>query len=119
MVKFSQLRGAVYILENPKAQRVKIGMTINNVADRLRSVNDMWLEFKATCQICGGRCLVNDKGLIPKHVISGRDCTGGNTLPLEKDVSLAEEYLETLKKNHGELSGNEKGSTTRLSLIHI
>lgn len=114
MVIFRHLRETVYILENPKAQRVKIGMTINDVADRLRSVNDMWLEFKVTCQICGGRRLVNDKGLIPKHVTSGRGCPGGDASPLEKDLSLAEEYLENLKKSHSELSGNEKGSTTRI-----
>jgi DNA-directed RNA polymerase subunit RPC12/RpoP len=108
------MHGTVYILENPKAQRVKIGMTINDAAERLKSVNDMWLERKATCQICGGRRLINEKGLIPKHVISGIGCPGGDALPLEKDVSLAEEYLENLKKNHSKLSGSEKGSTTRI-----
>jgi len=114
MTIFHHLRGTVYILENPKAQRVKIGMTINDAADRLKSVNDMWLECKATCQICGGRRLVNDKGLIPKHVISGRSCPGGDASPLEKDVSLAEEYLDNLKKNHCKLTGSEKGATTRI-----
>jgi DNA-directed RNA polymerase subunit RPC12/RpoP len=108
------MHGSVYILENPKAQRVKIGMTINDAAERLKSVNDMWLESKATCQICGGRRLVNEKNLIPKHVLSGRECPGGDALPLEKDVSLAKKYLERLKKNHSELSGSKKGSTTRI-----
>ena len=58
MVEFRYLHGVVYIFENSKAQRVKVGMTINNVVGRLSDVNDMWLERKVTCQICGGR-LVN------------------------------------------------------------
>jgi len=57
MVEFRYLYGAVYIFENPNAQRVKIGMTINRVNDRLRDVNDKWLSMKITCQICGGRGL--------------------------------------------------------------
>jgi hypothetical protein len=52
------MHGVVYILENIEAQRVKVGMTINDVALRLRDANDMWLEHKITCQICGGRRLV-------------------------------------------------------------
>jgi hypothetical protein len=43
MVQFLYPRGAVYIFENSKAQRVKVGMTaigVNGVADRLRDVND-------------------------------------------------------------------------------
>ena len=40
------------------------GIGVNNVGDRLRDVNDMWLERKVTCQICGGR-LVNIEGLVP------------------------------------------------------
>jgi DNA-directed RNA polymerase subunit RPC12/RpoP len=114
MVEFRYLHGAVYILENPKAQRVKIGMTINDAADRLSSVNDMWLERKVTCQICGGRRFVDERGLVPKHVISGRGCPGGDALPLEKDVALAELHLENMKKSLSELSGSEKGSTTRI-----
>jgi hypothetical protein len=52
MVEFRYLHGAVYIFENTNTQRVKVGMTINNVADRLRDVNDKWLGRKVTCQIC-------------------------------------------------------------------
>ena len=48
MVECRYLHGAVYVFENSQAQRVKVGMTINNVADRLRHVNDMWLGRKAT-----------------------------------------------------------------------
>ena len=117
MVEFRYLHGAVYIFENSKAQRVKVGMTImstSNVVDRLRDVNDKWLERKVTCQICGGRRLVNIEGLVPQHVISGRGCPGGNALPLEKDVTLAESYLENMKNRLSELSGSEKGSATRI-----
>lgn len=114
MVEFRHLRGAVYILENPKARRVKIGMTINDATERLRSVNGMWLERQVTCQICGGRRLVNEKGLVPKHVISGKDCPGGEALPLEKDVALAESHLKNMKKSLSELSGSGKGSATRI-----
>ena len=116
MVEFLYLHGAVYIFENSKTQRVKVGMTnigVNDVVDRLRDVNDMWLERKVTCQICGGR-LVNVGERVPQHVKSGRGCPGGNVLPLEKDVALAESHLENLKNRLSELSGSEKGSATRL-----
>jgi len=116
MVEFLYPHGAVYIFENPKAQRVKVGMTsigVNDVVDRLRDVNDMWLERKVTCQICGGR-LVNVGERVPQHVKSGRGCPGGNALPLEKDVALAESHLENMKNRLGELSGSEKGSATRI-----
>ena len=116
MVEFLYPRGAVYILENPKAQRVKVGMTaigVNDVADRLRDVNDMWLERKVTCQICAGR-LVNVGGRVPHHVKSGDGCPGGDALPLEKDVALAESYLEHMRNRLSGLSGNEKASATRI-----
>ena len=116
MVEFLYPRGAVYILENPKAQRVKVGMTaigVNDVVDRLRDVNDMWLERKVTCQICGGR-LVNVGERVPQHVKSGRGCPGGDALPLEKDVALAESHLENMKNRLSELTGSEKGSATRI-----
>lgn len=112
MIEFRYLHGAVYIFENSKAQRVKVGMTINNVVDRLSDVNDMWLGRKVTCQICGGR-LVNIGGHVPQHVVSGVGCPGGNALPLEKDLALAESHLENMKNLLSELSGSEKGSVTR------
>ena len=65
MVEFLYPHGVIYVFENSDAQRVKVGMTgigVNNVGDRLRDINDMWLERKVTCQICGGR-LVNIGGL--------------------------------------------------------
>jgi len=117
MVEFRYLHGAVYIFENSKAQRVKVGMSsmsTTNVFDRLRDVNDMWLERKVTCQICGGRRLANISGLIPHHVVSGIGCPGGNALPLEKDVALAESHIQYIKNRHSELSGSEKGSATRI-----
>ena len=114
MSTFHNPREAVYIFENPDAQRVKVGMTTNDVAERLRSVNEMWLGVRVACQICGGRRLVNNRGLVPPHRVSGIYCPGGNELPLEKDVTLAESHLENLKKRHGELSGNVKGSATRI-----
>ena len=36
MTQFRYMRGAVYILENGAAQRIKVGMTINDVALRLK-----------------------------------------------------------------------------------
>ena len=117
MVEFLYTHGAVYVFENSKAQRVKVGMTgigVNTVEDRLRDVNDMWLERKVTCQICGGR-LVNIGGLVPQHVKSGIRCQGGRALPLEKDVALAESYLENIKNRLSELADSEKGSATRIA----
>jgi hypothetical protein len=116
MGEFLYPHGAVYIFENSKAQRVKVGMTcigVNDVADRLRAVNDMWLERKVTCQVCGGR-LVNIVGLVPQHVKSGRSCSGGNALPLEKDVALADSYRGNIINRLDQLSGSEKGSAIRI-----
>ncbi len=117
MVEFLYPHGVVYVFENSEAQRVKVGMTgigVNNVGDRLRDVNDMWLERKVTCQICGGR-LVNIGGLVPEHVKSGNRCAGGRALPLEKDVALAESYLRNIKSRLNELVDSEKGSATRIA----
>ena len=117
MVDFNHYYEAVYIFENSKAQRVKVGMTSGHtvsIEDRLKDVNDKWLEQKATCQFCGSRRLINNRGLIPKHVVSGIKCPGGNALPLEKDAVLAESHLDKLKKSHNSLTGSEKGSNTRI-----
>lgn len=113
MDAFRDLPGAVYVLENAIAKRVKVGMTINNVAGRLEDVNNMWLEVRVTCQICGGRRLVGTDGLIPEHVISGIGCSGSNSLPLESDVKLAELHLLNLRTRLDELTGSEKGSVVR------
>jgi hypothetical protein len=109
-------RGAVYVLENRDAQRVKVGMTaigVNDVADRLRDVNDMWLERKVTCQICAGR-LVNVGGRVPRHVKSGLGCPGGDALPLEKTVALAELHRDAMQHRLSELSGVENASAIRI-----
>lgn len=113
MTDFRHLFGRVYILENKEAKRVKVGMTINCVEKRLEDVNNMWLGIKSTCQICGGRRLVNHEEFIPKHVVSGFHCPGSNSLPFEKDSSLAISYLIKLKKNHGILEGSSKNSNSR------
>jgi hypothetical protein len=116
MVEFLYPHGEVYIFENPEAQRVKVGMTgigVNSVLDRLNDVNDMWLGRKVTCQVCGGR-LVNIGGLVPPHVKSGIGCPGGNVLPLEKDVTLAQSHRESIIARLGQLSPSEKGSATRM-----
>jgi hypothetical protein len=112
MTIFRHLYGAVYIFENLEARRVKVGMTINDVAARLEAVNDMWLGRKVTCQICGGRRFVC-KGLVPQHVLSGSSCPGGEALPLEKDVALAQSHLEQMRTQLDELSDSAKGSVTR------
>jgi len=114
MSVFRYLYGIVYILENKKAKRVKVGMTINHATDRLQDVNDKWSNKKATCQICGGRRLVNIERLIPKHVVSGNSCPGGGKPPLEKDVTLAKSHLNSIKNHLVGLSGAEKGSATRI-----
>jgi hypothetical protein len=113
--RFLYPHGAVYIFENSKVQRVKLGMTcigVNNVADRLRDANDMWLQRKVTCQICG-KHTVNIDGKVPRHFECGKSCPGGNALPFEKDVAIAESHLESMRSSFIELSGAEKAAVTR------
>lgn len=112
MTEFRHLFGAVYILENREAGRVKIGMTINFVAGRLDDVNDKWSGRKVTCQICGIRLVVSE-GVVPIHLVSGTSCPGGEKLPFEKDVKVAESYLMHLEKHRENLSGTEKGSIVK------
>lgn len=113
MTTFNDLYGAVYIFENSEAQRVKVGMTINDIEGRLEDINYMWNQKRATCQICGRRRLVDCNGLIPKHVISGKGCSGGEFLPLEKDTRLAVLHLEELRLQADLLMANEKASAVR------
>jgi hypothetical protein len=110
---FRDLPGYVYILENRLAKRVKVGMTTNNISGRIEDVNFMWLGLKVTCQICGGRRLINDIGLIPTHVLSGQKCPGSDSPPLEKEVALAEKHLLRLMEQLHKLVGSEKGSVAR------
>ena len=116
MIESCDFRGAVYILENIDAQRVKVGMTIHHsdVINRHISINRMWNQFKGTCQVCGGRRQLNMKNMIPEHEWSSEECVGGNSLPLERDLSLALIYLTALKDRLSYLSGTEKGSTVRI-----
>jgi len=106
---------SVYIFENVDVQRVKVGMTTNKPTDRLRSINDMWDQISATCQVCGGRRLINLRdGLMPTHRTSGFNCAGSLKPPLERDVSIAESYLSDLKQRHSKSTGTDKGSLTRM-----
>ncbi|MCB0392492.1 MAG: hypothetical protein KDD58_14475, partial [Bdellovibrionales bacterium] len=93
--------------------RVKIGMTSSSISGRLKDVNDMWSGERVTCQICGGRRLKGKYGKVPSHVVSGRPCPGSNTLPFEKDSTVAKQYLMDMKKQLENLSGSELGSMTR------
>lgn len=113
MIGFRKLYGAVYVLENPEAERVKVGMTINKVVDRLRDVNAMWLGRKGTCQVCGGR-LVIIRERVPQLVGRSRKCPGSHAPPLERESSLAEKHLLRMKNRLGELSGAELGSFTKM-----
>lgn len=90
------MRGAVYILQNVKVGRVKVGTTTNRISDRLSSANDVWLGLKVTCQACGARR--KSRGALPEHPSSqhGRPCPGSNQLPLERDVTFAEAHLAIL-----------------------
>ncbi|MCB1531336.1 MAG: hypothetical protein KDJ35_00555 [Alphaproteobacteria bacterium] len=98
MTEFRYLKGTVYIFENCAAKRVKVGMTINNAFGRLNDINDMWLQRKVTCQICGGRRKTDDPELMPHHSGRyGRNCQGSHEPPFEKDISIAEKYLQELQ----------------------
>ena len=115
MTWYRDLRGTVYVLENAEAQRVKVGTTTNQVESRLIDVNRIWGGRKVTCQICGGR-LLSRRGLVPIHPRNTpKPCPGGNALPIERDVTLAESHLETIKNDIDKLSGSEKGSATRIA----
>jgi hypothetical protein len=112
MTEFRDMKGTVYILHNPEAGLVKVGMTTNSAGLRLTEFNDIWWGRKVTCQVCGRR-LLNIGMRIKRHRGESRDCPGGNQLPLERDVSLAESHLRGLELRARGLSGSELGSTTR------
>lgn len=112
MTSFRELYGAVYVLENPAIQRVKVGMTTNDVSLRLREVDDLWRGHRGSCQVCGGR-LNLVQGRIPQHLRNGWRCSGGNASPLERDVVLAQKHLESIRQGLEGLSGTAKGSATR------
>jgi hypothetical protein len=112
MISFRELYGVVYVLENPAAQRVKVGMTTNQVSLRLREVNDLWQGRRGSCQVCGGR-LNLVQGRIPQHPRNSGGCPGGKAPPLEREVLLAQKYLEGMKERLEGLAGTAKGSANR------
>jgi len=115
MPEFLFPSGAVYILENTEARRVKVGMTglgTSSVESRLREVNDKWLERKVTCQICGTR-LNNVAGRVPTHQISGNRCIGGGEWPLEKNVDVAALSRKSLQSQLSDLTGADLGAAVR------
>ncbi len=107
------LRGTVYILENSEANRVKVGVTINDPNERLIDINRIWLGTKGRCQVCGNRRLLEFNGLMPKHVLSGNHCSGSHALPLEKDKTLAIEELKRLRDELECIQGKSKGSAVK------
>ncbi len=102
----------VYILENKDAQRIKIGATLNHPDERLIDVSRMWRAVKGRCQICLCWRMLN-KGLMPKHVLSGKHCIGSGQLPLERNTNLAEEQLSILKERLPNLRGTESNYATK------
>ena len=107
----SPMNGIVYIFANPEAGRVKVGVSCG-LGDRLLALNDLWTGRTVTCQICGGR-LGNVGRPIRSHKAGGTECPGGYALPMERDVTVAERHLETMKAQVGEVSGTTRGSLTR------
>jgi len=107
---------SVYIFENTEAERVKVGTTGCNryeVSRRLETINEMWEQTRCTCPICGAKVRLTFKDLIGQHYVSGISCQGAGNPPLERDISVAEEYLKELEDNHSQLVGAEKCSNTK------
>lgn len=104
------VRGTVYVFENPAAERVKVGVT-HGLGDRLAALNDIWSGRTVTCQICGKRLSSRGRRICP-HRVSGRQCPGSDSLPLEREVTLAEQLLEDLCGQLAALSGTRRGSVT-------
>jgi hypothetical protein len=98
------MHGTVYILENLEAGLVKVGMTINQAAERLRDANDLWLGRKGSCQICGVRLVVR-RDRMPEHRRNGTRCRGSRELPLEKDSAVAEWFLRSMQDDIHSVTG--------------
>lgn len=113
MTEFRDAFGAVYVFENVEAQRIKVGMTINNVTDRLRDVNDKWSRIKVTCQICGTQRLADSDNFMPAHVGSGIRCAGSRISPLEDDRSIAKTHLENLRNDLNVLTGAKRSAVSK------
>jgi len=103
------VKGYIYILDNPKARRVKVGMSINSPELRLKMHNDHWLGITSTCQICLTRRLTGPDGRVPKH-----NCRGAGELPLERDTTLAREKLEEMKAYEASLGKPKKRPSKRI-----
>lgn len=103
----------VYIFENLEAGLVKVGITINNPVDRLKSLADLWTGRYGTCQVCGGRQLLR-RSRLPEHRRLGARCAGSGELSLERDSSVAEWYLRVLQDRLGRVSGVELTSVRRM-----
>lgn len=105
--------GTVYILENSHANRVKIGVTVNDPEERLKDINRMWIGIKGRCQICLSWRLLLGDGRMPNHVLSGTPCFGSNQLPFERSTELAQLKLKDLKDLVNEYSGHKKISAVK------
>ena len=98
---------AVYIFENVEAQRVKVGMTINQPADRLRSINDMWTQLNNLCQIVAHQ-------LNPSLSIEALDKISG-CYALQKTYQFDEfsqRHITLVMNNLLEQSQNDSGDET-------
>jgi len=113
MVVYRDGFATVYILENAEAGLVKVGVTINNPAERLRSVADLWNGRYGTCQVCGARLLLR-KGRLWDHRKNGARCAGSLERPLEQDSSVAEWYLRVLQERLATAAGVEITSAKRM-----
>uniref|UniRef100_UPI00404725C8 hypothetical protein n=1 Tax=Polynucleobacter sp. TaxID=2029855 RepID=UPI00404725C8 len=102
----------VYILENKDAKRIKIGATINLPDARHTDISRMWRGIKGRCQICLNWRMLN-KGLMPKHVLSGHHCAGSGELPLERSTTLAEKQLTNLQEQLSLFRGTELNYATK------
>lgn len=102
----------VYILENKEAQRIKVGATLNHPDSRLIDIARMWRAAKGRCQVCLCWRMLN-KGLMPKHVLSGKYCFGSGQLPFERSTQLAEEQLSNLQEQLLFLKGVDLSYATK------
>lgn len=107
------LSGTIYVLRNLEANRLKIGVTINNPVERLKDVSRIWHGTKGICQVCSSRRLLLPDGRMPKHVLSGNHCYGSGALPIESDVTIASKELNKLKANLELKVGRAKGSAAK------
>jgi hypothetical protein len=102
----------VYILQNKEVQRIKIGATLNHPNDRLVDIARMWRSFKGRCPICLNWRMLN-KGILPRHVLSGNHCSGSGELPLERSTHLAEKQLIDLQERLPQLRGRDLNYATK------